>query len=449
MKSLLFCLLLLFSSMSAYAQQSQQVLPRHGDPSQYYFFGIGCSDDHNCTIPALRYHTTDKQYHSVIERTTDGGLSWVQQQSPFLPQMFYRQDEWKGVLAIDSMHVIAYGDSGMIARTSDAGANWIDASIEDSRDFHAASFIDNRTGILVGGGGLAAVTTSFGDTWSIPTPLPFRWLTSVKAFGPSEMQIFSNGVGPLYKTADGWNSFDTSGWLFDPRVQHPDSLRSIHRVHWIDRDTMLAIGNAHDKRLLSDPPYVNYPFLMRSTDRGKTWYKVFERETYITNVRSFSFLSTGFGIAVGDGRGFIATTDFGATWLGDTITEDIPYAEISDVTLLNSSTALMDFSVSNFGRIYRVSLEKLSVETPWSKVQSGTRIFPNPSRGAISLQKWYTYEDDVRIIDIFGRVMMTTRITREPGTSTIDCSSLPNGTYTVLLKREGSDLPVGRFVLMK
>ena len=87
---LLFIAILIFADV-LHAQSMQQVLPRDGDTSEYYFYEIGCSDDHNCTIPVMRYVHSAGHYEFLFERTTDGGVTWSEQESPFKPQFYFNQ----------------------------------------------------------------------------------------------------------------------------------------------------------------------------------------------------------------------------------------------------------------------------------------------------------------------------------------------------------------------
>ena len=122
---------------------------------------------------------------------------------------------------------------------------------------------------------------------------------------------------------------------------------------------------------------------------------------------------------------------------------------MSDVALLTPDLALIDLSALNYGKIFRVTLGKLSAEDSKGKIRLGTHLYPNPTSGNLTIRKWYTHEGDVRIVDLFGRTVMLARIKPEPGSSTIDCRSLPNGTYTIVMKHHGEGLPIGRFILMK
>ncbi len=83
-------------------------------------------------------------------------------------------------------------------------------------------------------------------------------------------------------------------------------------------------------------------------------------------------------------------------------------------------------------------------------MQQQPRIVENPVRGSmvISLhENSSAFESDIRIYDLAGRIVLSTRILVQPGVETrLDCSILPAGIYMISF---GEGTPPGRFVLLR
>jgi hypothetical protein len=442
-------LILLFAHSVATAQSLKLVLPREADEAEYHFVGIACSDDHNCTIPVFKLDKELMRYKFVFERTTDGGNAWTQQDAPFPLQVADNERKWNGGFAVDSLHVFAYGDSGMIARTTNAGASWEDISIPEYRRLAAASFIDPSNGIMVGGGGLAIKTSDGGLSWDTIPGLPFAFITSVKMFDEKSAALYLNGVGPIYFTHDNWNTIDSLPPLWNWDKEPSDRLRSISQLAWLDELHVIGYGGAQYRKPDSDPKYEDHPYIMRSMDGGRSWVESYDQLSRIIDLEAHSVLPSGQGIAAGVGAGLLMTTDAGATWTEDTLIASAGFTEISDVAMLDESTALLDLSVSNFGKIFRMTLDHSSVAALPRKVLHGTHIYPNPSEGWITIEKWYNEQENAQVVDALGRIVLSVNLADGASKTRTDCSALSDGTYTIMVKLNGLNLPAEHFVLMR
>jgi photosystem II stability/assembly factor-like uncharacterized protein len=85
-------------------------------------------------------------------------MVWVQQTSP-VPQVL------RSVFVIDSLHVVAVGDSGAIITTSD-GTNWGIANNNSPNDLYGVSFRNAQTGWAVGSGGIILRSDNGGQDWA-------------------------------------------------------------------------------------------------------------------------------------------------------------------------------------------------------------------------------------------------------------------------------------------
>lgn len=431
---------------SGFCQSLQQVLPREGDDRQYYFGEIACSDDHNCTIPTKYWDASTKLYYFCFERTTDGGMTWEQRPSPYAPQRPEVEWHWTGAVALDSLTVFAYGDSGHVARTTDGGWTWQDRSIHDHRPISAMSFIDARNGELVGGGGLHMRTSDGGDTWNDVSVLPLRFLASLKKFDDVSSAVFAHSYGPIYRTDDAWQSTDSLPRLWDPMLEDPKHSRTVGAIKWLNRDTLVGIGAVWGDT--AHRPFNPHPYIIFSGDAGSTWRESFDRASNMNGVLSYSFLPTGHGLVVGDLNSILKTTDHGWSWSEDTLNFLFTTAEISGVALLDPTLALLDASSGEFGKIFRYAPFAAEVESTGSKIRRGTRIYPNPTTGTITISKWYSAER-FEFFDALGRAQLTIHQVDSTGDLVVDCSDLIPGVYTLMATHKGVKYHVGNLVRLQ
>jgi len=118
-------------------------------------FGISCVEQ---TCWAVGGTPDEEDPIQVILKTTNGGTTWVAQDSEIDPH-----DPLFAVHAFDNQRVWAVGDFGLIASSTDGGTNW---EIQDSGGFDPLSavvFSGAQNGWVVGDRGTILVTTSGGQ----------------------------------------------------------------------------------------------------------------------------------------------------------------------------------------------------------------------------------------------------------------------------------------------
>jgi photosystem II stability/assembly factor-like uncharacterized protein len=95
----------------------------------------------------------------TILKTTDGGASWVQQESGthgYLRSIHF-SDAYTGTIV---------GDNGIILRTEDGGTTWESQASYTYGDIRAVSFCDRNNGIAVGQNGAVLRTADGGAHWT-------------------------------------------------------------------------------------------------------------------------------------------------------------------------------------------------------------------------------------------------------------------------------------------
>ena len=102
----------------------------------------------------------------MILRTTDGGNSWVRQNSgigdPFAGLNFF------GVNFVNSNVGTMVGQEGIVLRTTDGGNNWTQQTADTTDWLYAVQFTDENHGTAVGFlEGKILSTTDGGQNWGV------------------------------------------------------------------------------------------------------------------------------------------------------------------------------------------------------------------------------------------------------------------------------------------
>lgn len=146
----------------------------------------------------------------LILASTDGGVSWRQQDSKTAAQLFH--------LSVRGKHGWVVGSGGTILHTDDAGANWYPQRSGADRDLNRVSMVTDEIGFITGDKGVLLRTDNGGATWT-QTQLQ----TDQPLFGISFVDKKTGWVvgygGIITRTYDGGRSWiqqesGTSGDLF-------------------------------------------------------------------------------------------------------------------------------------------------------------------------------------------------------------------------------------------
>jgi hypothetical protein len=443
MRTLVVVLVLSLNCQFAEAQSLKPVLPLQGDPLQHSFYELEAA--HGVAVAVSSGFDWSSYTSTVFAAfSTDGGSSWMQREFPIPKQKDEIRERKPRAIWIASNQTVWFGgDSGMLYSTSDLGQSWRNHSIEDPRGIISISFRDLVHGVAVGRQGLGLITHDGGNSWIETEKLSQYAVSYAHMFGPDSFAVWDQLQRMLVYSKG--SVIDSFVRLHDP----DDQTRVIGAADlvWLSDDRVVVLGLNQIQIPGGDPPFIDKTVIFRSRDAGRNFEILYDSTQPLLEPLDLAFVDTNHGAAVGRGKNILLTRDGGRTWSTDTLIS--PYLEFHNVAAIDENSLLVHGWSFAQGSILKYSRESNRIETGRDKARVGTHLYPNPSSGVLSITKWYSYEEDVRIIDIFGRTVLATKINREPGTSTIDCGHLPNGTYTVLIKYEGSDLPVGRFVLMK
>ncbi len=410
------------------------------------YHSIACSDSKNCTTVGNVYDTTlgwQNPYIVLIERTTDGGATWLNQQSGIPNQESYNYGMFlKKVIAIDSSILFAVGDSGLILRTTDAGANWVKLNSGTKNLFYDVSFSDPLNGIAVATNRLLLTTTNGGDTWENKSLTPPVFAKYCHAFSGNEQSILGFAFGPMYRTMDRWVTWDSGSKIPDTISQN--IYRAVTRAHYFDSQNLLAYG-AH----YVDGSSINLgnQFITKSSDGGDTWVDIYDRREYMSGALFSMSFNGNRGVASGVGPGILYTTDRGVTWVADTI-----ITPIYGFNLMSSSFPEGDdvYFVGNFliGGVFKLHFPSLLKTEAYEEVVYGTHLYPNPASESVTIRTTYSDAKEIYLFDALGRKVMTIPCEGKEEV-VVSCNDLPTGIYKTVIFWKNRSIPGKQLVIMR
>ncbi|MBN4052224.1 MAG: hypothetical protein COC01_04870 [Bacteroidetes bacterium] len=180
------------------------------------------------------------------------------------------------------------GDSGMISKTTDAGAKWTDISITDSIDIKTIFFTDQSIGYMVGSKSTFLKTIDGGQSWT------FKYASTINMndlfFIDANTGTIVGDNGLILKTTNGGNN-----WSLIPS----GIIYFLTSVYFPTNDTGYAAGSNGS--------------IIKTTDSGDNWLVLTTPTTEIISDIHFSDAYTGY--FVGKNGIILKTTDGGSSFI--------------------------------------------------------------------------------------------------------------------------------------
>lgn len=231
-------------------------------------------------------------YNAKIHATTDGGVTWFDQDA------FAAHQAGGGVLDmsfVDRTHGWAGEDLGVVVATANGGATWTKKTSPGLGMVNTISFVDRTHGWAAGwngghGDGLF-VTADGGNSWTPQEPT-----------GPNELKIL-NGSSFVDLT-HGWMVGDegriigTSNGGTDWIAETSGTSENLLSVSFVDRKHGWAVGTGGT--------------ILATTDGGIGWGA--QSSGTGSDLLRVAFVDQQHGWAVGTGGTIVATTDGGRNW---------------------------------------------------------------------------------------------------------------------------------------
>ena len=249
-------------------------------------------------------------HEGYILYTPDGGSNWVRQESGV-------EDDLMDVYFLDASTGWGLGD-GILLQTTNGGTAW---SVRlDDVYLRSMTFIDDRTGWIVGGDPYVLKTTDGGMTWISPVSATSEMVNEVVR----DVDFIDEQTGwfvayddtydeCVWKTTDGGANWE---------VQYSHSSPNLRHLAFIDENTGFIVGDNG--------------FIMKTANGGITWQPI----TNLTeeDLSDPFFIDNSTGWIPGDWM-MLKTTDGGQNWFNPVgFGEDVLDYEIESIHFIDTMT---------------------------------------------------------------------------------------------------------------
>ncbi len=416
---ILFLLIFIFSS---YSQVVWERVYNGKVPYNGTVYKICCPDSNDCLVLMQ-----DTGFTTVIG-TRDMGKTW---------ELVYEDPSWQGIRTDhfkpwnmaypDSNHLYISYDRGAIRRSHDRGRTFDTVRLGTQWQLEFLQMIDSVKGMACDYTEIF-LTDNGWDSYkriNVDSILPeyFLFPRAIYMHSLDTFDFVSSNKDVIYfRTCDG-------GETWDINILEEDQAEIYHlsSIFYINRDIGWMAGN-RDLPLADDQ---RADVLFKTTDGGKTWNNVYEKENAPKfGLRGVVFTDEMNGVAVGGwGNKILSTFDGGDIWIQDSIT-GIPegYYPIYQTV----STIGKEFIIGYYNQ--GLLMRKTILSAGESESKSSASVYPNPSSGMVTL----SYEQEragiakLDVLGLSGRLVFSEKASyRPPGvyTERINGSGLAPGMY--------------------
>jgi photosystem II stability/assembly factor-like uncharacterized protein len=216
--------------------------------------------------------------HGMIYGTKDGGATWTLQWEggPGLDQLY-------DVAAITPKIAVAVGNANTLLRTIDGGLTWTEPAHQAGSVFSGVEF-NGKVGYAVGNSSVVILSRDRGKTWTNVSPsLPFAASLMDAGFLPGGMIGWVVGFdGEVLKTVNRGRTWTEQGFGIA-------SGMNVLGVDAIDANTVWISAYNNGKN-----------YVARSTDSGATWVEEpIAQQFGASSISDVEFITAGEGWAVG------------------------------------------------------------------------------------------------------------------------------------------------------
>ncbi|HEY3251283.1 MAG TPA: YCF48-related protein [Ignavibacteria bacterium] len=382
--------------------------------------------------------TYTPQYHAVLKKTTNAGVSWF-------PLPIPPADTGEGIAFTDVLFTdnntgfVVGGDGytagGLVLKTTNGGNSWFPLTLPNNNMLLRVYFVNSNTG-YVSGYRTIIKTTDGGTTWVEQNPNSTSYLFQMSFTDVNTGYVA--GFQGIRKTTDGGNN-----WISQ------FSGASLFGIDFADANIGIAVGDNAK--------------ILRTTNGGNNWGPI--NYTYSTcALWRVRFMSSSAGYILGLCSQILRTSDGGANWCYQTFPVNTDMSacfftsnDIGYIVTAASQLGLKGYilkTTNGGGNCIPIGIEPISNEVPDqfhlfqnypNPFNPNTKIkfsLPLPSKGGV-------HEVKLIIFDILGReVAMLVNEELKPGSYEIDFDgrNLPSGVY--YYKLEAGDFKETRKMIL-
>ncbi len=219
--------------------------------------------------------------NGLIMKTTDNGVTWVEQSSNISNILFGA--------SFNSGISLAAGENGVILRSIDNGENWQPILPGTTENLNDIEIVGSKAAVC-GNNGTIYYSADYGENWTVTNSNTTNNLYDIK-FINAETGFITGDLGTLLKTTDGgisWQSIEISF-----------TNAKFNSIEAIDADNLIIIGDAGK--------------IFLSNDGGSSWYGP-NGFMYEANLNDVVFFNSNEGVIAGDNGLLLRTNDGGMSW---------------------------------------------------------------------------------------------------------------------------------------
>lgn len=262
----------------------------------------------------------------VIMKTNDLGATWVEQSSG-VTNVLYGNSSKGGISLVA-------GENGVILRSMDNGDNWEVILPGTLSNLNDAEVVNSQYSVACGDSGTILFSDNGGSNWSVVTSGVSFNLNDIKFVSESIGYISGDGA-TLLKTVDNGATWQAIDMTF--------CENNFNAVEAIDENNLILVGDEGTMFISNDggiswmgnsgPVYGNNfndvvffdamngviaaenGLILKTTDGGNSWYEAtrnFSGDGY--DLYSVAFANSSVGISTGKDGLEVYTTDGGDTW---------------------------------------------------------------------------------------------------------------------------------------
>ncbi len=382
----------------------------------------------------------------LIIHTTDGGQSWVFQESNSVNELVdvFFLDKQQGWISSINFTNPPYGT--ILLKTIDGGQNWTSHPYPEENIFiNCILFLDSLNGWMGGSPHALVHTTDGGQQWqqaAIDTStLAFFPVLSIQFHG-TQYGYACGGIfdiaGVTWHTNNGgelWHAIDVSEAPAD----------EVHEMHLFDSLHIMGAGG--------DPDFGYGVGLIRTSDGGFHWD--YDEIGIQGNAHDLDFVdSKEVWAPLGPRRKFIYSIDTGQTWI------DIPTPESTAIFDVFFSDSLHGYAVGDDGAMLRVEAAG-TIGFPTHSVNANAYLLhqnhPNPFNQSTKIEfsipnnQMTAMTIEIKVFDVYGNTIRTL-VNKKLGSgsyqTTFEAEDLENGIYFCQYKVGNQVVAVKRMVLV-
>lgn len=283
----------------------------------------------SATLDFVDIYTGYSMGYSNIEKTTNGGLNWSEvYYEPYLfnPYIYF--------LNSSSGFATGWINNSNLLKTTDGGSTWFHPNVGGYDDrLRSIFFINDYTGFIASGYGVALKTTDQGFNWNVQTisydynfnSIYFTDVNTGYIVGATNY-FAGTAYARIFKTTDSGSS-----WV---QVVPPLAYGSFYDVKFINANTGIVVGDTGR--------------IVKTTNAGVNW----NISQYSTNgfLRSMQFLDSSTGIIVGNQGNILKTSNQGSQF------NRINYSNDDSLKALFFIDSLIGYAAGNNGLIMKDSI---------------------------------------------------------------------------------------------